>query len=82
MAADDSGQRSAQVCQGIDRIELASLDERGDGRPVLGPGVVPGKEGVLPIEGNRPDGLLDAIVVDLNAAVGQEELQPSQYLTM
>jgi hypothetical protein len=33
------------------------------------------KERVLPIEGYRPNGSLDAVVVDLDAAVGQEELQ-------
>jgi hypothetical protein len=36
---------------------------------------VSGEESVLSIEGYRPDGPLDSIVVDLDAAVGQEELQ-------
>lgn len=36
---------------------------------------MPRKECVLPIEGYRPDGSLDAVVVDLDAPVGQEELQ-------
>jgi len=59
----------------VDGIEFAGFDQRGDCRPVLGPGIVPGKECVLPTEGYRPDGPLDAIVVDLDAAIGQEELQ-------
>ncbi len=36
---------------------------------------MPCEECVLPIESNRPNGPLDAVVVDLDAAVGQEELQ-------
>jgi len=56
-------------------IEFAGLDKRGNGRPVLGPGIVFGKECILAIEGNRPNGALDTIVVDLDAFVGQEELQ-------
>ena len=36
---------------------------------------MPRKECVLPIESNRPNGPLDAVVVDLDAAVGQEELK-------
>lgn len=37
--------------------------------------VVPGEESILSIQSNRPDGSLDAVVVDLDPAVGQEELQ-------
>ncbi|MCY1385009.1 hypothetical protein D9M69_733290 [compost metagenome] len=33
------------------------------------------EERVLSIEGYRPDGPLDGVVVDLDAPVGQEELQ-------
>ena len=49
-------------------------DERGDGGPVLSPSIVSGKECVVPIKGNRTDGPLYAVVVDLEAAVGQGEL--------
>lgn len=42
---------------------------------VLCSGIMTSKECVLPIEGNRPDGPLDTVVVDLNASIGQEELQ-------
>jgi hypothetical protein len=59
----------------VDGIEFAGFDQRGDSRPVLGPGIVSGKECVLPIEGYGLDGPLDAIVVDPDAAIGQEELQ-------
>lgn len=75
MAGDDGGERGGQVSQRLDGIELASFDERGDDCPVLRSRIVPSKECVLPIEGYRPDGSLDAVVVDLDAAVGEEELQ-------
>jgi hypothetical protein len=32
-----------------------------------------GEECILPIEGYRPDGSLHAVVVDLDAAIAQEE---------
>ncbi|OAV52073.1 hypothetical protein A6U98_00185 [Rhizobium sp. WYCCWR10014] len=43
---------------------------QGAGRPVLGSSIVPRKEGIL-----RPNGALDSVIVDLDTAVGQEELQ-------
>lgn len=66
MAVYDSGERAGQVGLWIDGIELARLDERGDGRPILCSRVVPGEESVLPIERYRPDSSLDTIVVDLD----------------
>ncbi|PTM87784.1 hypothetical protein C7449_11333 [Mycoplana dimorpha] len=65
VAVDDGSERGGQISQRIDGIELAGLDERGDGRPVLGPGIVPSEECVLPIEGYRPDGPFDTVVVNL-----------------
>ncbi len=76
MTADDGGERGGQICLRIDGVEFAGLNKRGDGRPVLGSSVMARKECVLPVQRNRPDGPLDAIVVDLNAAISQEELQP------
>lgn len=49
MAVYDSSERAGQVGLWIDGIELARLDERGDGRPILCSRVVPGEESVLPI---------------------------------
>jgi len=57
---------------GINAVEFAGLDQRGDDGPVFGPGVVPGEESVLPVQGDGTDGALDGIGVDLDAAVGQE----------
>jgi hypothetical protein len=75
MAVDDGCERGGQVVLRIDGIEFAGLNERGDDRPVLGSNVVPGEECILPIDRYRPDGSLDGVVIDLDAAVGQEELQ-------
>lgn len=50
---------------------------RGDGRPVLRSGVVPGKESILTVQGYRSDGSLDGVVVDLDATVSQEDAEPN-----
>ncbi|CUX06736.1 hypothetical protein AGR1C_pTi0122 [Agrobacterium fabacearum TT111] len=75
VTVDDGGERRCQIGQRIDGIEFAGLDKRGNGRPVLGPGIVSGKECILAIEGNRPNGALDTVAIDLDATVAQEELQ-------
>lgn len=33
---------------------------------------MPSKQGILPVQGNRPDGSFDGIVVDLDPTVSQE----------
>ena len=76
MAIDDGGQGPGQIRIRIDGIELASLDQRGDDSPVLRSSVMSGEERVLPIESNRPNGSLDAVVVDLDATVGQIDAEP------
>lgn len=43
----------AEPCMGFDAIEFAGLDERGDGGPVFGSGVMAGEECILPIEGHH-----------------------------
>jgi hypothetical protein len=49
VTVDDGGERRCQIGQRIDGIEFAGLDKRGNGRPVLGSCVMPGKECVLAI---------------------------------
>ncbi|MBB4275598.1 hypothetical protein GGE12_003387 [Rhizobium mongolense] len=53
MAIDEAGERGGQVRERIDGIELAGFYQRGNGRPVLGPGVVTGEESVL-LPGKNP----------------------------
>jgi len=57
---------------GIDAVHLAGLNQRGDDGPVFGTGVVACKEGVLPVQGDGADAAFDGVVVDLDAAIGQE----------
>lgn len=75
VSIDDCRQRGVQIGLRIDGIEFAGFDQRSDCRPVLRPGIMPGKEGVLSVQGNWPDGSLYSVVVDLDTTVGQEELQ-------
>jgi hypothetical protein len=60
VALDDARDDVGQVGLGINFIELASFDERGQDRPVCAAAIGAGEEGVLAIEGDRPDGPLDA----------------------
>ena len=69
MAVDDFRQHVGHVGLRIDAVELASLDERGDDRPVLGPAVRAGEESIFAIKGNGSDCALDDIGVDLDAPV-------------
>lgn len=54
MAVEDGAQGGGEVIDGVHVVHLAGLDERGDDGPVLGPGVVACKEGVLAVQGNHP----------------------------
>lgn len=72
VAIDDGGERGGQIRKRIDVVELAGLNKRRDGGPILGSGIVSGGERILTIERYRPDCSLDAIVVNLDAAVSQE----------
>lgn len=58
---------------GTERV--GRIRKRIDGRPVLGPSVVPRKKCVLPVGSYRSNGSLDTIVIDLDAPIGQKELQ-------
>ena len=62
------------------QLSDGGLDERCDGRPVLCSGIVARKQCILPVQCNPLDGSLDAVVVDLDATVGQEELETALEL--
>lgn len=76
MALDDAGDDVVEVGGGIDAVELAGLDERGEDRPVLGAAVGAGEEVVLAAERQGSDGAFDDVVVDLDAAVVEEAGEP------
>src|SRR5690606_38310334 len=76
MTAGYGAEGRGQPGMGIDDVELAGLDQRGDDSPVFSSGVMSCKERVLPVERNRPDGPLDGIVVELDASINQEQGEP------
>ena len=76
MIVDDFGDDVGEVGVRLDGVELAGFDQRRDDRPVLGPAVGSGEQSVLPIKGDRSDGPLDGIGVDLNTTVVEEQAQP------
>lgn len=47
---------------GIDGVELAGFDQRGQDRPILRPGIVTCEEGVLPVEGYGADGAFEKLL--------------------
>src|SRR6185312_3502135 len=77
MAADDAGDDVGEVGLGVHVVQLAGLDQRGEHGPVFGAAVGAGEEVVLAAEGERADGALDDVGVDLDAAVVEE---PSEAL--
>ena len=72
MAVDDPGEDVGEVGERIDAVQLAGLDQRGDGGPMLGAAVGAGEQRILAVERDRADGALDDVVVDLDAAVVEE----------
>lgn len=69
MALDDAGDDVGQVSLRLDTDELAGLDQRGDHRPVLASAVRTSKQGILPIQSQRPDRALGGVGVDLHAPI-------------
>ena len=62
---------------GLDGVEFAGFDQRGDGGPVCSTGIVTGEESVLSVLGDGSDGSLDGVVVHLNPTVGEKEAEAS-----
>lgn len=82
MPVDNGGKRGSQVGQRINRIELARFDKRCDSGLGLSSSIVARKERVLAVQGYRPDGALDAVVIHLDTAISQEELQTIPIFAM
>ena len=76
MAVGDRGQGGLEIGEGLDAVDFAGFDERGDAAPGDAAFVMPGEERVFAIEGDRADQIFDPVGVDLDATVGQEGLQP------
>lgn len=75
MAIGEASQRSGQPGVRIDAGELAVFDERGDHRPVVAALVGACEQGVLAVESQRPDGTLDGVVIEIDAAIVEEARQ-------
>jgi hypothetical protein len=56
----------------IDGVELAGLDQGGDGRPVFAAVVAASEQGILSSQGHRPHAPLDRVGVELDPAVIEE----------
>ena len=72
MSGDDLWEHVAQVGLRIDGVHLAGFDERGNDRPMLAAAIGASEEMVFTPEGDRTDGALDHIGVDLDATVVEE----------
>ena len=76
MTGDDDGDDVGEIGLRIDGVELAGPHQRGDDGLVLAAAVGACEERVLAIERDRPDGALDHVGVDLDAAVVKEATEP------
>lgn len=75
MTARDGCQRFGQPIVGVDGVQLTSLDQRSDGGPVFGTGIMSGEECVFPVQGNRADGPLDGVAVQFDPSIDQEQAE-------
>ena len=73
---DELGQHVGQVGFGIDAVQLAGLDQRGEHRSVFRSFVAAGKQSIFSVQSNRPHVAPDGIGLDLDAAVVEEAHQP------
>src|SRR3546814_17580130 len=55
MAVDDGGEGVGDVGDGIDAVQLAGGDDGGEERPVLGPDLMTGEQGVPARQGHHPN---------------------------
>ena len=75
MAVDHALEHVFKVGVGLDVVELCRGDEGADRGPSLSAAIGPGKEMVLAPERHGPDGALDGVVVEFDAAIVEESAQ-------
>jgi len=68
----ERGQRGRDVGLRIRAIKPCRLYQRGDDAPVGGAFVGACEERVFPVQGDRPDGPLDRVGIELEAAIIEE----------
>ena len=73
MPVDDGPESRGQIGVRFDDVEFAGFDQRRDGRPVFGTGIVPGEESVFAVQCDGADSSLDGVVVHLDPTIGEEQ---------
>lgn len=76
MAVGDGCQGGLEIGEGLDAVDLSGFDHRSDAAPGETALVMTSEERFFAIESDRADQVFDPVGVDLDAAVGQEGLQP------
>ena len=77
MTVGDGSQGHLEIGERLDAVDLAGFDQRSDAAPGDAAFVMAREQGILAIEGDGgADQVFDPVVVDLDATVGQEGLQP------
>ena len=72
MIVSDASEDVSEIRLWVDAVQLAGLDQRGVDCPVLGAAIGSCEERILAIEGDRADGALDDVGIDLDPAVIEE----------
>ena len=78
MAGGDRREGGLQIGKGLNAVDLAGLDQRGDAAPSNAAFVVTCEERILAIEGDGADQIFDPVGVDLDAAVLQAGSSPAR----
>lgn len=69
MAVGDGCQCGLKIGEGLDAVDFAGFDQRSDATLGDAALVMPGKESILAIEGDRADQVFDPVAVDVGATV-------------
>ncbi len=75
MAVGEGLEGGLEIVERIDAIQFSGADQRGDQAPVFSTLVMTSKKIVLSARRDRADRVFYRIVVDLDAAIGEEHLQ-------
>ena len=76
MTIGDRCEGGLEISEGLDAVDLTGFDQRCDAAPSDTAFVMTREERILAIKGDGADQVFDAVVVDLDAPIGQEGLQP------
>ena len=75
MAVKHSLEDVAEIGEGLDVVELCGFDKRADDGPAVGAAVGAGEQVVLATKGDRANGTLDGVVVEIDTAVIEEQAE-------